>query len=190
MLRSKTGIAVTTLLSVAPIGAVAGIAYAAGGPPGGPPGGPGFGGGRFGRFNPAQFQQRMMQRFKEALGATDQEWAVIQPKLQKVMDLSRQLRGPGMRGMFFGRFGRGRFGQNAPQGAPTPPPTPLEKATTDLQTTLGNPQATSDEIKGKLTALRAAREKVQEQLDAANKDLKSVLTIRQEAVLVMHGIID
>ncbi len=66
----------------------------------------------------------------------------------------------------------------------------MEKATTDLQTTLENQQADPKVIKDKLTALRAAREKVRQQLDKATADLKSVLTVRQEAQLVMMGIIE
>jgi len=45
-------------------------------------GGPGGGG-----FDPAQFQQRMMDRVKEALEIKDDaEWNIIQPLVQKVMD--------------------------------------------------------------------------------------------------------
>src|SRR5438067_13070735 len=41
------------------------------------------GGGQGGNFDPAQFQQRMNDRLKESLKASDDEWAVIQPLLQK-----------------------------------------------------------------------------------------------------------
>jgi len=37
-----------------------------------------------GNFDPAQFRQRMDERMKEALGATDEEWKVLQPKIEKV----------------------------------------------------------------------------------------------------------
>jgi hypothetical protein len=125
---------------------------------------------------------------KDALGATDEEWTIIEPRLQKVQDLSGDLRGGmrGMRGMFGGRGGRGG---NAPQpaGTPTTPPTEVEKATTALQTTLEDPQAKPEVIKAQLAALRAAREKVRQQLDKATADLKEVLTVRQEAQLVLLG---
>src|ERR1039457_4564466 len=69
-------------------------------------GGGGGGGGRQGRgnFDPAQMQQRMMERYKEVLEVTDDtEWKAMQPLVQKVMDLRRESfsgrdRGPMARG--------------------------------------------------------------------------------------------
>ena len=58
-------------------------------------------GGRGGRggFDPAQMQQRMMERYKEALEITsDDEWKALQPLVQKVAEA----RFSGMRGMFGG----------------------------------------------------------------------------------------
>src|SRR5664279_6647823 len=71
-------------------------------------GGPG-GGGRPGRgnFDPAQMQQRMMDRYKEVLEVTDDaEWKAMQPLVQKVMDARRDS---------FGGMGRG-FGRGGPRG--------------------------------------------------------------------------
>ena len=56
-------------------------------------GGQGGGGGRQGRgnFDPAQMQQRMMDRYKEVLEVTDDtEWKAMQPLVQKVVDLRRE----------------------------------------------------------------------------------------------------
>ena len=50
------------------------------------------GGGRQGRgnFDPAQMQQRMMDRYKEVLEVTDDaEWQAMQPLVQKVMEARR-----------------------------------------------------------------------------------------------------
>src|SRR5688500_16748488 len=41
-------------------------------------------GGDRGNFDPAQMRERMMARYKEQLGATDEEFKVLQPKLEKV----------------------------------------------------------------------------------------------------------
>jgi len=86
------------------IGIVAGVlALVAGGlclaqpPQGGGPGGPG------GQFDPAQMRQRMMDNWKQQLGADDDAWKVIEPRLTKVMELNRQtMMG---RGGMFGMFG-------------------------------------------------------------------------------------
>src|SRR5438094_5525811 len=74
-------------------------------------GGGGQGGGN---FDPAQFQQRMNARLKESLKATDEEWAVIQPLLEKVQTKQREARG-GMGG-FGGRGGQGGPGGQGAQG--------------------------------------------------------------------------
>ena len=55
-------------------------------PPG--PGGPGGGPPDF-----AQMRQQMMDRLKEQMGATDDEWKAIQPLVEKVQQLQRQTGG-------------------------------------------------------------------------------------------------
>jgi hypothetical protein len=181
-------------------------------PQGGGPGG--FGGGPGGL---AQFRQMMMQQMKERLGADDQAWKVIEPRLTKVMDLNRQV--SSLRGML-GMFGGGPGGpgggpvvvrgsgpgasaalENAmaqaraalansggmrdagPQGVPTA----LDKATAQLRTTLDNQSATPEDIKKQLTAVREAREKAKQELALAQADLTKILTVRQEAQLVLMG---
>ena len=50
-------------------------------------GNPGGGGRGRGNFDPAQFQQRMMDNIKERLAFTnDTDWAAVQPLVQKVLD--------------------------------------------------------------------------------------------------------
>src|SRR3569623_1103999 len=81
-------------------------------PPGGNPGGNGGrqrgpGGGR--TFDPAQYRQQQLQRFQQALGATDDEFKVLAPRLDQVMQLQRDAsRGGGStRGGFTSRRSRG-----------------------------------------------------------------------------------
>src|SRR6266849_2568536 len=64
-----------------------------------------------GNFDPAQFRQRMMDRYKERLEVTsDDEWKLIQDRIEKVTQLQRDLRigGPGGPG--------GRRGPGGPGG--------------------------------------------------------------------------
>jgi hypothetical protein len=133
----------------------------------------------------------MMNRIKDALGANDDEFAAIQPKLQTVMQLQRDVT-PRMR--MFGRGGGpgggggpGRF--NGGFGASTQP-SAVQTALQDLQTTLDDQNASPDAIKSKLDTLRQARSKAKQDLVVAQQDLKSVLTQRQEAVLVLMGMLD
>ena len=130
-------------------------------------------------------RERWMTSIKEQLGANDDEWKVIQGKLDKVMNAQRDSRG--------GMFGGGPGGRRGGRGGDQPsdqPSSPVQTASRDLRTALENKSATSEEITTKLTALREARDKARAELQTAQKDLKEVLTPRQEAVLVSMGMLE
>ena len=146
------------------------------------PGGGGNGGGRGGRgnFDPAQFQQRMMDRTKEQLEITDDaEWKAIQPLVQKVMDA----RMSSMRGMFGRRGGQGGGGQGGGPGGGTPNPEQeaLQKAI--------DAKASGAELKGALTKFVEVRKQKQADLEKAQADLRKVLTPRQEAIACLNGLL-
>ena len=128
----------------------------------------------------------MMNNLKTQLGATDDEFTALQPKIQAVLDAQRasQVR----------QFGGGRRGGGGNAGGPgggaaATPQSDVAKAAADLQTTLDNKDATPDDIKTKLEALRTAEAAAKVTLTKAQDDLKSVLTQRQEAVLVEAGLL-
>jgi hypothetical protein len=141
------------------------------------------------RGNRGDFRERMNNFIKERLGSpSDDEWKVIEPKLQKVAEARRDVASFG-RGMFGGRGGdRDRNADNKDDNKEQR--SAVQKASNDLQKTLDNKDASPEEITKKLTALREAKEKAKATLTAAQKDLKDVLTQRQEAALVMLGILD
>jgi hypothetical protein len=84
--------------------------------------------------------------------------------------------------------GRGRGGQGAANQ--NQPSNPIAEKAAALRTTLANDNATADQIKAALDALRDAKKTVDGQIKAAQDDLKSLLTVRQEAVLVEQGILE
>jgi hypothetical protein len=142
----------------------------------------------------------MMDRIKQALGASDDEFAAIQPKIQAVMQDQRDAN-PRSFGMFGGRGGGGPGGGpggGGPGGGgrfgggfgATTEPSVVQTALQDLQTTLDDQNAAPDAIKAKLDTLRQARTKARQDLAVAQADLKSVLTQRQEAVMVLMGYLD
>ena len=141
-------------------------------------------GGNRGNFDPAAMRQRFSDMIKEQMGASDDEWKVIQPKLDKVMTAQRDARGGGMGGMFRRRDNGGDSQSSDRQRSA------VEQAQTDLRTLLDNKDSTADQISAKLTTLREAREKAKTDLVSAQKELKEVLSQRQEAVLVMMGMLD
>ena len=149
----------------------------------------------------------MLDGLRERLAITnDAEWDAISPKITKVMDAQRDvmsMRMGGMRGMFGGggrrrggedngggggggnadnngggrRRGGGMFG-----GEPAP-------SVAALQTALDN-KAPKEDIKAKLEAVRAENKTKEATLQSAREDLRGVLTTRQEASLVVAGILD
>jgi hypothetical protein len=149
------------------------------------------GGGGGGNFDPAQFRAQQMARIKDALGATDEEFTALQPKLEAVMTAQRDTRAGGFGGGRGGRRG-GQQGDTNAQPQQTPPggDSAVAKAQAELRAVLDNKDSKPEEIKAKLTALRAAREQAKTALAAAQKDLKDLLTQRQEAVLVNMGYLD
>ena len=151
---------------------------------GGNGGNGGGGGGRPGRgnFDPAQMQQRMLQRIQDQLGITnDTDWSAIQPLVQKVMDAQRDLRGGGMARMFArnrgGNNGRGNFG-----GQPDPAADALQQAL--------DSDAPAGQIKDLLAKYQASQKDKQAKLTAAQNDLRAVLTVKQEAQATLLGLLD
>jgi hypothetical protein len=147
-------------------------------------------------FDPAQMRQMMEQRTREMLGATAEEWKVLGPRVMKVQELSRQAGGGGRPMMMFGRGMRG--GPGGPGGnrpgvrgmGVNRELTEVEKAQEGLQTLLENTAATPEQIKQQVTKLRAVREKTKQELAKAQQDLRQVLTVRQEAQLILMGMLD
>jgi peptidoglycan hydrolase CwlO-like protein len=136
-----------------------------------------------------------LQRVKDALAATDEEWKVLSPKIENIQGLSRQLGGGAQM-----RMGRGgRMGMGATGTAPTTTPAPagtqreltdVEKAVQKLRTTLDNKEAKAEDIKAALKGVREAREKVKEELAKAQGEVRELVTARQEAELVLLGLLD
>lgn len=154
-----------------------------GGQPGGQGGGPG--GGRGG-----EFRARMEEMMKERLSVGEDEWKVIQPRIQNIMQAQMQSRG-GMMAMFGGR-GRGGPGGGGGQGGPggDMPQSEVVKAAQELSTVLETKDSKPEDVKAKLTALRQARDKARQEITKAQGELREIVTPRQEAVLVMMNVLD
>jgi hypothetical protein len=161
--------------------------------------GPQSGGG----FDPAQMRQRMMDRYREVLDVkSDDEWKILQTRIEKVTTARRALGGGGfgMMGGFRGGPG-GPGGQGGPGGPPGqggPPPggaggpggfgPPSNPEMEALQQALDD-NASNDQIKAKLTALRESRKTKQAALEKAQDELKQLLSAKQEAAAVLAGLL-
>lgn len=162
------------------------------------------------------FRKRMEERLKAALKVSDEEWAVLQPLIEKVQTKQREAMGsrfggfggPGGPPGGFGGFADRRRGPDGGGGAPDGGGerrrgpdggggdrgpggdrggSPEGQA---LRATLENENATPDEIKAKLAAVRESRKKAAAELEAARAELQKVVTVRQEAVLVAMGMLE
>lgn len=160
-------------------------------PPGPSQGGPPPGGGN---FDPQQFQQQIQQRlvdsFREQLAVTnDDEWSVIESRLTKVVQVRMQTLMGGMGG-FRGIMGgnRGNGGQAGGRrgfagfGQPDPDAEALRKAVES--------NASMDQIKAAMARYREARKQKEAELARAQDQLRQVLSLRQEAMLVSMGMLD
>lgn len=147
----------------------------------------GGGGRRFrngGNFDPAQFQQRMMDNIKDRLEFTnDTDWSAVQPLVQKVMEARRDT----MQG--FGRFGRRGGNGGGPGGGGGPfggTPNPDAEA---LQQAIDS-NAPAAQIKTLLDKYRASQKAREAKLETAQNDLRKVLTQKQEAQAVLMGLLN
>lgn len=146
-----------------------------------------------GNFNPEEFRQRAMERLRERLEVKgDDEWKVIEQRLGKVMDAQREARA----GIGFGGFGGGGRGprpdgdSNASGGgrggrAFGGEPSAEVKALEDAV----EGKASNDELKAKMAKVREARKEKEAALEKAQEDLRKVLNTRQEAQLVLVGML-
>ena len=136
-----------------------------------------------GNFDPAAMQQRMVDGIRDRLDFTnDTEWSAVEPLVTKVVAARMDTMAGGMRGMM-GRNrggqqpgGRGGFGQASPEADA------LQKAIDD--------NAPSSQIKDLLAKYKAAQKVKQAKLEAAQDDLKAVLTTKQEAQAALLGLVN
>jgi hypothetical protein len=135
---------------------------------------------RRGNFNPADIQERMMSSLREQMDVKDDaEWALITERITAVTELRRpQI--TGAIGAMFG--GRGGNGGNRAGFAASPEQDALRSALADHL-----PDA---EITARLAKLREVRKQNETKLDQARENLRAVLTVRQEAVAVMVGLLN
>lgn len=79
-----------------------------------------------------------------------------------------------------------QFGGHGNRG----PVSPVDRGRSELSGVLADKGASADQIKAKLTALRAAQLGAAQELTRARQNLRQILTLRQEATLVLNGLLD
>ena len=137
---------------------------------------------------------RSMSTLKEELGSTDEQWKALEPKLKALIEAKFELRR-----LTFARFGRlrvflGRRSLGKAMGETK------DTAQSQLYKLLQDESADADAIRAKLAEVRTAskeerqknRERsreLREQIGKQEAKLKELLSIRQEALLVLRSVI-
>jgi len=161
-------------------------------------GGQGFQG-RRGMMNidPEQMQKMISDGLKQQLEISDDEWTVIGPKVMNILSFSMQTRVGGSMRMFMGRSGRpgGQGGADTQDRRRNRMPGMFGESAADdgmpeLQKLLEDKNADPKMIKQQVTKVRKAKEKSQRELASAKKELRELLTVRQEAILISMGLLD
>ena len=163
-------------------------------------GGGGFGGGGRGgnwrNMSPEERQQARLDGIRDELEVKDDaEWKIIQPLVQKVTDAQRQVMADRMSGMF-GRF-RGRGGpggdnnnggdQGGRQRGGGMFGTPSAESETLKRAVDG--KASNSEMKAAIAKFLEARKTNEANLQKAQDDLRKVLSVRQEGIATLSGLL-
>lgn len=156
---------------------------------------------------------------QQTLGADEKQWKIIEPRLNKVKhyrelafigtkppfqsNFSNFSTGPGGVGGFGAGFGgsfqfqAGGFAGSGGNFQTFPDRQASDGSISDgeilceeIQRLLDDPQATPEQVSQKLDALRVAREKAKRQWIAAQQELRDILDFRQQARLVLMGLLD
>jgi predicted RND superfamily exporter protein len=117
-----------------------------------------------------QEHQRAIEDFKDRLGVSDKEWPVIKPRIEKVYNMVHPL-------------SQVRAGNEQARSE-------VEQRSSELRELLRKEGTEADQIKAKLTALRAAKEKAAQEVATAKQSLRQLMTLGQEAELVLSGLLD
>jgi hypothetical protein len=202
MMRMNRWLALAGLGLATLIGASQGLAQdnnnggGRGGDNGGGGRGRGFGGGGGGRgnFDPAQFQQMRLERLHDDMEVKDEtEWKAIEPLITKVMDAQRDAFTGMGRGMFRGFRGGGGGGGGSDTGGdnggrrrggfgePSPEAEALQKAV--------EAKASNAELKAALAKYNESVKAKRATLEKAQAELRKVLSVKQEAVATLNGLL-
>jgi len=163
-----------------------------------------------------QWEGMMKQRddrLKTMLGATDDEFAILKPRIDNIQMLNTRNMMHGFR-MMMGQNNnnqnnalrtrpsgdaQGQNDANKPAADPNAQKNPwaalMEETPSltraqELQALLESKETPAQSIKDKLAALRAAKKQAKDEMVRAQDELRQLCTVRQEATLVMMGILE
>jgi hypothetical protein len=129
-----------------------------------------------------------LNQLRAFMRSTREEWAIIAPKIERVLALRRQAEGRST------NSNNGNNGNNANNAAANPNlPTqenPVRVLLKSLQASLWSATPNDQEMQANLDKLRAMRAKSRAELAQARRELTELLTRKQEMLLVVEGILE
>jgi hypothetical protein len=147
--------------------------------------------------------QRMLVTLRQYMDVPDAEWQVLLPHITKVQFLSRELRDlrdvaktfdPAKPFKMSKEGGSGAVQQPAPPSASSSAIADLGDKAGDLRALVMDKSARTADIRAKLATYRAARSEaarqVGQELADERRKLTELLTVRQEMVCVVSGLIE
>src|SRR5262249_43321905 len=123
----------------------------------------------------SQLNVAQMQPF---LGASDQEWMVLKPRIEKIQALRRIAESrAGSGGNNNGNSGNGNN--------PPTPRNPVQELQKSLDGAFFDSTVSTQQLQNRLAALRDTQARARQDLAAARSELIDLLTARQEVMLVI-----
>jgi hypothetical protein len=156
-------------------------------------------------------EEQQVRAMQQALGVDEQQWKIIEPKLKKVQACRDEAfvgtkppfqssftsstgpGGGGFAGGFQFQFGGSMQGNTFQSSSSIDPDRPLtdgEAILRELQMLVQDPQTPPDEITRGLNALRQARARGKKRWALAQRELRQILNLRQQATLTMMGLLE
>ncbi len=139
--------------------------------------------------------ERDAERVRQLIGGTDDEWMAIRPRVMHVVVLQNQLRASRDKGFRLPKDGQPRkVKYKDPKSAPPNdgrPPTPeVIDTAKSLREAVTDTEAPLSELRQRVMAARQARAKARAELTQAQEQLRDVVSVRQEATLIILGLLD
>lgn len=122
--------------------------------------------------------QLNLAQLQAFMGASDDEWALLKPRIEKVQMLRRITKNGG------------NGGNNQDNGNGPTAPSSLQLNERELRNLYFHSTSNPDSLMAGLSALRNTRSKARAELAIASKELTDLLSARQETLLVIMGILD
>jgi hypothetical protein len=130
---------------------------------------------------------------KQVIGASDDEWPVLRPRVEKVLAHLREVNaGRDLRPLKAKEPKAKDAKPGEPPLAPAAPKPASDVAdrSRDLLQAVADQQVPVGDVRARIAAIRQARAKARGELAKAQEELRELLTVRQEAVLIVVGVLE